>query len=471
MSVAPEPTSASVTAALSLARADQLQRRWSRPLAQLLPWSPANSQAQIQTAWTETDVCSDAGKPSRSSTGPLDAALAASESMLTAVSQALVAPQEVEQTFLCPICCENCATTSRRVLAACGMEEHGTCEDCLRNYLQGRIDDARVDDLCCLLGSASSGCGPSGLLAKATEVDVEAIFASAPEVLDRYRRFKAKQADPHLRECPGCSALVAPSSSGDGRVVEPRMFCQGCEAVFCYYHSWAHRDELSCANYEANLAREAKTYAGLFGSKECPGCSWQTEKSGGCNHMTCIHCKCNWCWICGQAIHGSVQWHYDPTNPESGCLQFSSPSGHPACEAVRARRRAEIAGAHQLRIITCPIRALTKVCIFIALFVTFTLVLPMWVLFFGFFGGLCFACCDRDTLWMVGFVVPWCTALACGLFVGALMVTVLWLAWLPFAFLCFACSMHQWRRADPKGSIRALLLAPVSGIQDLLGDL
>jgi hypothetical protein len=34
-------------------------------------------------------------------------------------------------------------------------------------------------------------------------------------------------------------------------------------------------------------------------TKNCPSCSFATEKNGGCNHITCI-CNTHWCWSCGQ---------------------------------------------------------------------------------------------------------------------------------------------------------------------------
>jgi hypothetical protein len=29
-------------------------------------------------------------------------------------------------------------------------------------------------------------------------------------------------------------------------------------------------------------------------TKQCPKCHAQTEKSAGCNHMTCIRCQTGW---------------------------------------------------------------------------------------------------------------------------------------------------------------------------------
>ena len=33
-------------------------------------------------------------------------------------------------------------------------------------------------------------------------------------------------------------------------------------------------------------------------TRPCPSCSVPVSKSGGCNHMQCIHCRCRFCWAC-----------------------------------------------------------------------------------------------------------------------------------------------------------------------------
>jgi len=33
--------------------------------------------------------------------------------------------------------------------------------------------------------------------------------------------------------------------------------------------------------------------------KVCPQCLVMTEKIYGCNKMTCVNCKCKWCFFCG----------------------------------------------------------------------------------------------------------------------------------------------------------------------------
>jgi hypothetical protein len=42
--------------------------------------------------------------------------------------------------------------------------------------------------------------------------------------------------------------------------------------------------------------------------KRCPHCKFWTEKNEGCNHMTCIQCKFQWCWLCQKEC---LIGHYD----------------------------------------------------------------------------------------------------------------------------------------------------------------
>jgi hypothetical protein len=37
--------------------------------------------------------------------------------------------------------------------------------------------------------------------------------------------------------------------------------------------------------------------------KECPKCTVMTEKSGGCNKMSCSNCNSKWCFYCSLEIY------------------------------------------------------------------------------------------------------------------------------------------------------------------------
>jgi hypothetical protein len=60
-----------------------------------------------------------------------------------------------------------------------------------------------------------------------------------------------------------------------------------CRVLNCYLalcpkcHEW-HQADNTCASTPA---------------KTCPKCRTETQKAGGCNHITCL-CGCHWCWAC-----------------------------------------------------------------------------------------------------------------------------------------------------------------------------
>ena len=53
--------------------------------------------------------------------------------------------------------------------------------------------------------------------------------------------------------------------------------------------------------------------------KRCPYCKIWTEKNEGCNHMTCVECKFQWCWLCQKEYKYG---HYD--NGSCKGLQFNT---------------------------------------------------------------------------------------------------------------------------------------------------
>ena len=56
---------------------------------------------------------------------------------------------------------------------------------------------------------------------------------------------------------------------------------------------------------------ELRNYVKQFNVQKCPSCGFGTQKIDGCNHMTCVKCRHNWCWLCrGKYSSG----HFSSTN-------------------------------------------------------------------------------------------------------------------------------------------------------------
>jgi len=220
-----------------------------------------------------------------------------------------------QQTFLCRICLENVPVASKAVLLDCGVDAHATCRECLRMYLHLRVADGRVEELCCPCAHDEEG----GCKASVREEELQQWLS--PEAYEKSKRFLQMRANPHLRACPSCNQLLSPEVKEDGTVVA-EMYCLDCDVHFCHHHSNAHdRGPQACAEYERSCLRQQLRNAGLYGARACPRCGAMTQKTSGCNHMTC-NCKAHWCWLCGRQLE-NVGWHYNPANPH-GCMQFQN---------------------------------------------------------------------------------------------------------------------------------------------------
>ena len=115
----------------------------------------------------------------------------------------------------------------------------------------------------------------------------------------KYKKFKINQlklSDPNGQYvfCPivDCENIVRVQDLLNYNQVCPsgHSFCLNCRKE-------AHQD--SCLTYNQEL------YNSLMNNirnkntmKLCPNCEVIIEKNKGCNHMTCINCYYEFCWIC-----------------------------------------------------------------------------------------------------------------------------------------------------------------------------
>jgi hypothetical protein len=105
--------------------------------------------------------------------------------------------------------------------------------------------------------------------------------------------------DPNCRWCPrpGCGTPVI----GDPQY--RRIVCPKCQFEFCFecQDSW-HTG--TCEQYRQwkleNGQADRKFDAWQKeNTKPCPNCKTPIQKNEGCNHMTCLNCRYEFCWLCG----------------------------------------------------------------------------------------------------------------------------------------------------------------------------
>ena len=221
-------------------------------------------------------------------------------------------PSEPRSIFYCHICMENADEQTAFSMSNC-KEGHKFCSNCIEGYLSNVIQEGSVDKIACpLLGDGECG-GYAG------EDEIKSIVSK--DLVYRYIRLREMRSDQNARECPKCGKIQIGDPS------HPAMVCAdtNCQVVFCFFHSDAHPDE-TCEEYRRRTIKNEKSTQRYLKhhSKPCPKCKISTQKSGGCNHMTCRSCQQDWCWLCGRVYTPN---HYDLNNPE-GCpgQQFSAES-------------------------------------------------------------------------------------------------------------------------------------------------
>ena len=122
-------------------------------------------------------------------------------------------------------------------------------------------------------------------------------------LIEKYEKFKKRieiLQDKNKKLCPNpdCDSFLQKSKKTKYVKCEyGHEYCFDCLRP-------PHGNE-SCDN---NLEKQLVDWTKGKRVKRCPRCKIYTEKNEGCNHMTCINCKYQWCWLCeGEYKYG----HYD----------------------------------------------------------------------------------------------------------------------------------------------------------------
>lgn len=203
--------------------------------------------------------------------------------------------------FFCPICCEDNLTETFSL--ECG---HEYCIGCYRHYIKDRINHGNI-----------ISCMDCSLALKNGDIDQVMGGASSAKLMDSSIKSFIRKHSNNYKWCPytDCKCIIhlrdtlslqEYSRLHASRFVTCNMahsFCFGCgfeihaPADCRVTDQWVKKARLECENLNWVLSH----------TKECPQCSVNIEKNGGCNHMVCSSCRHEFCWICGGdwAPHGS----------------------------------------------------------------------------------------------------------------------------------------------------------------------
>ena len=192
----------------------------------------------------------------------------------------------------CGICGEKIDyTDSYKVKISCG---HTFCLDCWENYLQEKINNLNVAKISCM----QHGC--SVVLSKDF---IKKILNNNDILIKKYEKFVKRQnllmSNKNIKFCPipDCDGYA---EKKDNKYVKCNFGHDFCFNCLKQPHGTKDCEEIIDADFE-----EWKKHKIV---KRCPSCKIWTEKNEGCNHMTCVECKLQWCWLCQKEYQYG---HYD----------------------------------------------------------------------------------------------------------------------------------------------------------------
>ena len=226
--------------------------------------------------------------------------------------------------------CEICYDTGLPMLGMpCG---HEFCTECWSDFVANAISEGPA----CILKSCPQ--------AKCNEIMTEdEVAKAAPDLLPKFELFQLRsfaESSKLIRWCPGKGCdMVAVAQSASAMEQEGSIAsCHSCTTSFCLVcgeepHSPSSCKELARWNEKCRNESETANWI-LANTKSCPKCSSRIEKNQGCNHMTCQHCRYEFCWIC----MGDWSEHGTSTGGYYKCNKFDESSSADSSDAARAKR-------------------------------------------------------------------------------------------------------------------------------------
>eukprot|EP01083_Nonionella_stella_P036438 99433_1 len=209
-----------------------------------------------------------------------------------AESQLAPAPTYDGPTEECLICFEP-KPADYFTKTECGHDHY--CKECLTAHYKVKTTDGDVLKVKCIDPKCEREIGEDEIL----------IFLTDDEVREKFRKFKRQKLlmlNENARFCPtvDCDGYMI------GSRISPKLVCPECSTTICFNCSrlW-HGYFTKCTS--AQVAAPVDENDEKFHQwelnkrdnvKKCPKCKMRIEKDAGCNHMTCVSCKYEFCWLC-----------------------------------------------------------------------------------------------------------------------------------------------------------------------------
>ncbi|CAF3981604.1 unnamed protein product [Rotaria magnacalcarata] len=253
------------------------------------------------TAYKTFDECLAASRPS-SSMWNRDGLRTPRE--LSAPSRSFALPpirQEEQRTRECGVCLDEkpIADFGECFSAVCKHDRRQICTGCVCKAVQSAIGDGFATDVHC----PELNCNASFDFDTIERLLVD-FNASSDRPKTAVKALGHRLAMGYVDKMKNFVWCANGCGSGcqlvDGE--GPMFTCLHCERKTCAHHRIKWHSGLTCAQYDRKLINDSEEQQNQKwlrdNAKKCPACHSFIQKNDGCVHMTCSHCKYEFCWVC-----------------------------------------------------------------------------------------------------------------------------------------------------------------------------
>ncbi|KAF2692067.1 hypothetical protein K458DRAFT_286283 [Lentithecium fluviatile CBS 122367] len=199
----------------------------------------------------------------------------------------------------CIVCGETVPTPDLPYLVSCTHEPQ-TCRDCFAAWIGSELENKDWQSIKC----PGSDCRVILAHEEVKQYATKEVF----EKFDSYAVRAALGDDPNFRWCraQGCNSGQVHLSGEDSNIFR----CVACGHRVCVIHNDTFHEGETCQEFdyrtsgqkERDQRKQEEASERAIGklTKKCPGkgCSFNIQKNGGCDHMTCSRCHYEFCWEC-----------------------------------------------------------------------------------------------------------------------------------------------------------------------------
>jgi len=232
-----------------------------------------------------------------------------------------------QKVFECPICLDDFKTQADYTSLTCG---HNICTSCWHDYLTIKGKNKDCAFLTCPFDGCTVACCQGNL--KNLGLDTNRII----KFVQRQKRFQLEVYISECKELQGCLGADCQfvqqfTSESLNKLTDVQ--CKKCDHVYCIKCKQKGHRPCPCAiadQWWMKATSEAENMQWILAkTKKCPKCHVPIEKNQGCNHMTCKHCKHEFCWLCkgdwnkhGSATGGYYKCNIYEENKQKGVVSM-----------------------------------------------------------------------------------------------------------------------------------------------------